>query len=347
MREMFRHRTKTVTFATALLAASSLLSRVLGLVRDRLLAGRFGAGAELDIYFSAFRIPDFVYAILIVGGITAAFLPVFSDYFKKQDGHKNDEEWSDQALEFVNNLLNSLLVFLVIVCGILVIAAPVIAKFIVPGFSPEHRALAVALTRIMFLSPILFGLASIFSGILQYFDKFLVYSLCPILYNLGIIFGIIFLVPVFGTYGLALGVVLGAFLYFGIQIPAIMTSGFRYRWLFNFWHPGIKRIFKLTLPRIIGTASDQINLLILTAIASTLVSGSITIFNFSNGLQYFPVAIVGLSFAISSFPVFSRFLANGQKKEFLNNFSLTFRQIIYFIIPTALILFILHIPVSE
>lgn len=348
---IFNSRSKTVTFAAFILAVSALISRILGLVRDRLLASNFGAGEELDIYFAAFRIPDFVYGILIVGGITAAFLPVFSEYFKEKENsvssdleNKNTEqnEWNEQGLEFINNVLNCFFILLIAVCGILAIFTPFIAKLIIPGFSEENSALTIQLTRIMFLSPILFGLSSIFSGVLHYFNKFFAYALAPILYNLGIIFGILFLVPIFGIFGLIYGVVLGAFFHLLIQIPAVLNTGFKYRPVFNFKSRGIMKIFKLMLPRTIGTAAYQINLIVITAIASTLTAGSIAIFNFSNNLYYFPIGLIGVSFAVSAFPVFSKFLINGQRKEFLENFSASIRQILFFIVPISFLIFLLR-----
>ena len=328
---IFNSQTKTVTFAAVLLAGSVLISRLLGLFRDRLLAGTFGAGEELDIYFAAFRIPDFVYGILIMGGISAVFLPVFSEYFKKNP----EEGW-----RLANNVLNCFLILLILLCGILAIFTPWLIKFVTPGFSPEQKALAVSLTRIMFLSPILFGLSSVFSGILHYFNRFLVYSLAPILYNLGIIFGILFLFPIFGLRGLAYGVILGAFVHWLWQIPAAKSSGFKYLPTFNFKSPRLLKIFKLMIPRTIGAAGYHINLIIITAIASTLAAGSIAIFNFSNNLQYLPIGLVGASFAIASFPVLSRAWANGAKADFLENFSSVFRQILFLIIPISILVFL-------
>jgi len=333
IRRIFNSQTKTITFAAFLLAASILISRILGLIRDRILAGRFGAGSELDIYFAAFRIPDFVYGILIMGGITAVFLPVFSEYFKK-----NEEE----AWQLTNNTLNCFLVFLIAICSILAIFTPFLINFITPGFSPEQKSLAVVLTRIMFLSPILFGLSSVFSGILHYFNRFLIYSLAPILYNLGIIFGILYLYPLFGLSGLAYGVILGAFFHWIIQVPAAKLSGYKYRFTFNFKYPGLMKMFRLMIPRTIGAAAYHINLIVITAIASTLVAGSIAVFNFSNNLQYFPIGIIGSSFAIASFPALSRAWAGGLKEEFLSNFSSTFRQILFLITPISLLIFLLR-----
>lgn len=331
--KIFNSQTKTITFAAILLGFSALASRILGLIRDRLLAGRFGAGSELDIYFAAFRIPDFVYGILIMGGIAAVFLPIFSEYFKKNP---------NQGWKLTSNVLNCFLILLVFICLILAIFAPFLINLVAPGFSAENKALTVVLTRIMFFSPVLFGLSSVFSGILHYFNKFLVYSLAPILYNLGIIFGILFLVPIFNLYGLAFGVILGAFFHLAIQIPAARNSGFSYQPLFNFKFPGLKKIFKLMIPRTIGAAAYHLNLIVITAIASTLTVGSIAIFNFSNNLQYFPIGIIGVSFALASFPALSRNWAQGQKEKFLENFSLTFRQILFLIVPICLLIFLLR-----
>jgi len=342
LKRIFYSQTKTITFAAFILAVSALISRILGLIRDRLLAGHFGAGSELDIYFAAFRIPDFVYGLLIAGGITAAFLPVFAEYFEGGKEKEPGSEWSKKALDLTNNVLNCFLLLLILVCSILAIFTPFIVKFIIPGFSPENRALTINLTRIMFLSPIFFGLSSIFSGILHYFNRFLSYSLAPILYNLGIIFGILFLVPIFGIFGLIYGVIIGALFHLLIQIPAAKVSGYHYKPIFNLKSPGLRKIFRLMIPRTLGTAAYQINLIVVTAIASTLIAGSITVFNFSNNLHYFPIGLIGISFAISSFPAFSRTLANGQKKEFLESFSSSFRQILFLVVPISLLVFLLR-----
>jgi len=333
MNRFFNSQTKTVTAAAGILAISALISRVLGLIREWLLASTFGAGSNLDVYFAAFRIPDLVYNVLIAGGIVVAFLPLFSEYFAKN---------KKEAWQFTNNVLNIFLFFLIFLCLVLFIFTPSLMKLIAPGFNLEQAGLAILLTRLMFLSTIFFGLSAIFSGILQYFNRFLVFSLCPVLYNLGIIAGIIFLSPTFGIFGVAIGVVAGAFFHFVIQIPSAANCGFRYRPIFNFKDPGIKKAFKLMIPRTLGMAANQINLIVITAIASTLVSGSIAIFNFANNLQYFPIGIIGVSFAVAAFPAFSRAWAENKKGEFIKNFSSLFRQVLYLIIPTSCLIFILR-----
>lgn len=333
LKRILNSQTKTITFAAGLLAVSALLSRILGLLRDRLLAGSFGAGQDLDVYFVAFRIPDFVYGTLIMGGVSVIFLPVLTEYFKKseQDG------W-----QLVNVVLNCFLIMLAVFCGILAIFTPWLIRLIAPGFSAEQKDLAVSLTRIMFLSPVFFGLSSIFSGVLHYFNRFLAYSIAPIFYNLGIIFGIIFLAPTFGVIGLAYGVILGAFLHWVIQIPAAKASGFRYMPVFNFRYPGLLKIFRFMAFRAVGASVYNINLIFITAIASTLSAGSIAVFNFANNLQHFPIGIIGASFAMASFPALSRAWVNGAKEEFLQNFSSAFRQILFLVVPISLLTFFLR-----
>ncbi len=331
--KLFNSQSKTVTFAAALLGVSVLISRFLGLIRDRLLAGRFGAGEELDIYFAAFRIPDFVYGILIMGGVAAVFLPVFSQYFKEEE---------KKAWQFTSNLLNCFLLLLILVCGILFLLTPWLVRLIAPGFSAESRQLTVALTRIMFLSPIFFGLSSVFSGVLHYFNRFLAYSIAPVLYNLGIIFGILFLVPLFGLYGLAYGVILGALFHLLIQLPAAKNCGYKYLSLLNFKNFGLMKVFRLMVPRTVGSAAYHVNLIVITAIASTLAAGSIAIFNLANNLQYFPIGLIGVSFSIAVFPALSRNWAAGLKEDFLQVFSSTFRQILFLIVPISLLVFILR-----
>jgi len=334
----FNSQTKTISGAAGILAITALISRLLGLVRDRLLASTFGAGSDLDVYFAAFRIPDFVYNILIAGGVIVVFLPLFSEYFLKD---------KKEAWDFANNVLNVFLFFLVLISLGISIFAPILVKIITPGFNPQQISLTSLLTRILFLSPILLGLSSIFSGVLQYFNKFLAYSLAPVLYNLGIIVGIIFLAPASGILGVTLGVILGAFLHMVIQIPSAINSGFWYKPTFNLKDPKIKKVFSLMIPRTLGVAAPQINLMVVTAIASGLPAGAISIFTFANNLQQFPLGLIGIPFAIAAFPALSQDWAAQRKDEFIKKFSLTFRKILFLIIPISFLIFILKNQIVE
>ena len=333
LNKIFNSQTKTLTRGALIIGVSYFFSAVLGLIRDRLLVGHFGAGLELDVYFAAFRIPDFVYNILILGGLIVAFLPLFAEYFPRN----KVETW-----QMTNYILNAFLIFILAISFILFLLTPWFIKWLFPGFGPAHYKLAVPLIRLLFLSPIFFGISNLLSGILQYFQRFFIYSLTPILYNLGIIFGILFLTPHFGIFGVGLGVVFGAFLHMAIQIPTARNCGLSYKFLLDFKYPAIKRIFKLMVPRVFGVAAQQINLIIITAIASTISAGSIVIFSISNNFQGLPVGVIGASFAVAVFPTLSRFFAENRKKEFLENFSSIFRQILVFVIPISILIFLLR-----
>jgi len=328
-------KTKTLASSALLLAVSGLLSRFLGLFRDNLLANLFPK-SQTDIYFAAFRAPDFLYGILIISGVSAAFLPVFAKRFKE-----NPQE----AKNLANSVLTFFLVALVLISLLLIVFAPNLVNLIAPGFNPQQKVLTTQLTRIMFLSPILLGISAIFSSILQCFSLFFAFALAPILYNLGIIFGILVFTPVFGLKGLAFGVILGAFLHLSIQLPPLFRAGFIPHFSFRSKVAGLKRVFILMAPRVLGAAAYQINLIVITAIASTLSSGSISVFSFSNNLQSVLIGLVGVSFATAVFPMLSKAFAAQDRKRFLKNFSSAFSQIIFLIIPLSSLLFLLRAQV--
>ena len=332
IKKILNSRTKTVTFGAILLAFFGFLSRILGLFRDNLLANLLEK-QQADIYFAAFRIPDFVYGIFITGGIVAAFLPVFANFYKKD---------KKEAQILTNNVLSAFLIILLFVCSVLIILTPSLVNLIVPGFGIEQKKLVCVLTRIMFLSPVVLGLSSIFGSLLQYFNLFVALSLAPIFYNLGIIFGILVLLPIFGMVGLAYGVIVGAILHFLIQIFPILKLGFRPSFFLNLHHPGLRKIFSLMLPRTIGIACSHINLIVITSIASTLGVGSIRIFNFANNLQGVVIGLFGVSFSTAVFPVLSRLWAQGNKKEFLSNLYSVFSQILFWVIPCSVLAFVLR-----
>ncbi|OGF23749.1 murein biosynthesis integral membrane protein MurJ [Candidatus Falkowbacteria bacterium RIFCSPLOWO2_12_FULL_45_13] len=332
----------SITMAALLVGGSSLISRFLGIFRDRILAGQFGAGDTLDIYYAAFRVPDLIFNLLILGALSAGFIPIFTSLIngplqkvRSLFGDRYKEAW-----ELTSNVLNILTVGLIILCGLGVIFAPQIMKLITPGFNQEKMALTINLSRIMFLSPIFLGISSVCGGVLQSFKRFFVYSLSPIFYNIGIIIGALFLAPSWGIYGLAWGVCLGALAHLLIQLPALIQLGFKYKLSFNFRSEKVMKIWLMMVPRTMSLAISQLNLLVITIIASTLASGSLAVFNLANNLQSFPVGIFGISFAIAAFPAMSA--AAFDKKILVKDLSLTVRQILFFIIPATVILLALR-----
>ena len=333
IQKFLNSETKSISSASLILAISYLLSAVLGLFRDLLLAGTFGAGNELDIYYTAFTVPDFIALILIFGAISAAVIPIFSSYLLKS---------KEEAFKYVSTLLNVFLGFLIIICVILIFLTPFIISLIAPGFSGEKREMAVLLMRIMFLSPIILGASNMISGILQVFHRFLVTALAPLMYNLGIIIGILFFVPKFGLAGLAWGVVFGGILHLSIQLPAFFFSGFRYKPDFNFKDPGVLKTIKLMVPRSLGLGAGQLNTIATTAIASTLMAGSIAVFNLANNLSSILVNAIAVSVSTASFPSMSIAFLKEDGEDFLRKFSGIFRQIIFLTLPISILLLILR-----
>lgn len=336
IQKFLNSETKSISSASLILAASYLLSSLLGLARDRLLAGTFGAGNELDVYYSAFTVPDFVAMILIFGAIAAAVIPIFSSYLLRS---------KEEAFRYLSTLMNVFLGFLIIVCVILIFSTPFLISFIAPGFSGEKKELAVLMMRIMFLSPILLGASNMISGILQVFNRFMVTALAPLLYNIGIIIGILFFVPFFGLPGLAWGVVLGAAMHLAVQLPALFMSGFKYKFDFNFMDPGVIKTIKLMVPRSLGLGATQLNTIATTAIASTLMAGSIAVFNLANNLSMMMVSAIAVSVSTASFPAMSMAFLKNEKGEFLKKFSSIFRQMIFLALPISILLLILRAQV--
>lgn len=345
IKNIFKKRTSGITAAAILVGVFSLFSRVLGLFRDRILAGQFGAGEILDVYYSAFRVPDLIYNLLILGALSAGFIPIFSGLIKKMKGNNDfyfcySKNENKEAWNLVSNILNTLIIVLLFFSIIGLIFSPQLINLITPGFSPELKKSAVLLTRIMFFSPLFLGISSLLGGVLQSFKNFLMFSLAPIFYNLGIIAGAVFLVPILGISGLAWGVVLGSFLHMIIQIPSVKVLGFKWKFFINLRDKNLLKIFKMMIPRTLSLAISQINLLVVTIIASTLTAGSLTVFNFANNLQSFPIGIFGISFAVAAFPALSSAAFNN--KKLIKSFSYTLRQILFFIIPSTILLITLR-----
>ncbi|MFA6383489.1 MAG: murein biosynthesis integral membrane protein MurJ [Parcubacteria group bacterium] len=327
---------ESVISAAFIITVAGVASNILGLFRDRFLASTFGAGDTLDVYYAAFRIPDLIYNLLILGALSAAFIPVFTGLISKD---KNDEAW-----QLANGIANLAILSIIGVSLLFAIFAPFLMELITPGFPAEKMDSVVLFTRIMFLSPLFLGISGIMGGILSSMKRFLIYSIAPLLYNLGIIFGILVFVRFWGPIGLAWGVVLGAFLHMLFQYLAAKNLGFKYQWtILKSWRdPNVRRVMKLMLPRMTGIAINQVNLMVITIFASTLAAGSLAIFNFSTNLQSVPLSVFGLSFAIAVFPALSTFAARGEKDKFVRAFSETFRQILFFIIPLSVFMLVLR-----
>lgn len=335
---IFLRRQTNILSAAFVIMVTVLVSRLLGLLRDRLLAGRFFSGSEwqLDVYFAAFRLPDMIFQLLVIGALSAAFIPVFSEYLEKD---------KNEAHLVASSIINIVLTFFILLGLLIFVFAPQLCKLIAPSFSPEKIALMSSLTRLMLFAQAFFCVSNFLTGVIQSNQRFLVPALAPIAYNLGIIFGIIFLTPSFGIYGPTFGVVIGALLHFLVQLPLALKLGFSYiptAWEFS--HPGVKEIVRLMLPRTLALAISQIESTVAVFLATSLTAGSLTIFYFAQHLMNLPVGIFGATIGQAALPTLSQNTAKKDWEEFKKTFLSSFFQILYLVLPASAILLILRVP---
>lgn len=319
--------------AALILAASSILSAIFGLFRDRLLASHFGAGQPLDIYYASFKIPDFIYITSLSIVSVNVLIPFFLEKVSVS---------AESAKKFMDAILSFFAVVVFLIATIAFFLAPYLSSLLAPGFSEQARSEFIALTRILLLSPVFLGVSNLLSSVIQSYNRFFIYALSPIFYNVGIVFGIVFLMPSWGLRGVAAGVVLGALMHAFIQIPAIIKLGFM---PYPTWKINFKEIWKvaaLSFPRTIGLGLNQIILMFITAFASLLGAGSIAVFNLSFNLQSVPMSVIGMSYSVAAFPTMARLFVDNKRKEFLSYAVAAVRQIIFWSIPLSVLIIVLR-----
>jgi len=341
IRSALANTSSSATWAAALLGVASLASRFLGMLRDRLLSGEFGAGAELDAYYAAFRAPDLMFGLFVGGAISAGFIPVFTRYVTKDSG----ERMGEAANRFASRIISVLGAGLAFFSVVGIAGAGWLVPLYTSGFESEYQQVAISLTRIMFVAIFFLGLSSVMSGILQTYKRFVVYSLAPIVYNLGIIIGVLFLAAPFGIYGIAVGVCVGAFFHMAIQLVSVLRLGFRFSWLFDWREDGMREISRMMLPRATSLALEHVNLIILTGVASTLGVGSVAVFSLAFNLQSLPIGVLGVSFAVASFPFIAELAERGDTDGVKREFSKIVRTVMYLIIPATVAMLLLRAQV--
>lgn len=324
---------------TLLLGLSAFFSRIIGVYRDHLLAKTFGATAgtgiyDLDVYYAAFRIPDLTYTLLVLGVVSAAFIPIFTQYKKK---HQMQEAWA-----FASSVFHLLLMVVLGLTILLYGLAPYLAPLIAPGFSAEQLELMTQVMRILLWSPLIFSASAVLVALQDSFKAFFLRSLAPLFYNAGIILGILYFAPEFGVGGVAAGVVIGAGLQLLIQLPSLKWIGFKYQPVLGYKRADVRKAFKLIIPRILGLSLTQLTLIINTLIASFLITGSITIFYLADNLQAIPLGLIGLAFAITSFATLSELADEPTPEKFAAELRRVMGQVLFLILPATVGLYLIH-----
>lgn len=329
-------RQASILSAAFVIMTAYAASGVLGLFRNRLLAHYFFSGREreLDAYFAAFVLPDTIFQLLILGALSAAFIPVFTEYLKKN----KEEAWHIAGA----SMTNIFLLFSAIAAILFLFAEPA-SRMLAPNFGRDQILLTANLTRIMLGAQFFFALSAFMTGILQSHHRFLLPAIAPVFYNLGIIAGILLLTPVIGIYGAAVGVVFGAAMHVVIQLPLAVKLGYRPRPIFDLRHPAVERIKRLMPARAATLAVDQLERVLAVTLTSALSAGTLTLFNFARQLYVLPISLFGSTVGQASFPTLSH--AHDQKNdEFVRVVSSTLLQIVFFTLPAAILLLVLRIP---
>lgn len=321
----------SVFSAAGIIMLMIVASRVLGLVRQRVLANYFPA-SDLSLFFAAFRLPDLIFEVLVFGTFASAFIPVFSKALK-EDGQ---EVWG--IASSVANL--GLLIFLGMALVVIVFANQ-LYSLIAPGFGPESRDTIVLLSRILFAAQGFFVVSYVLTAVLESSRRFLVPAVAPLFYNLGIILGTVIFSSRLGLLGPTVGVVIGAASHALIQLPLAIRLGFRFSWKIKI-NEEVKKIGRLALPRVIEVSFLQVAKSVELFLASVITTASYTYFTFGNSLQLLPVGLFGTSIAKAALPMLSR--QADSRKEFKKTLFNALYQAVFLALPVAVVLIVLRIP---
>lgn len=326
---------QSVGVAALAISVAYLASRLLGLVRDRLIAANFGVSHVVDAYVAAFTLPDLLFTLLITGAFAVAFIPVASEYLEKDE---RDEVW---------RIASALLVVLALATGILSLVAafftePLMRHVFARGFDEERLQLTIDLTRILLATPALFAISSVLGSLQQSFNRFSVFALSSVVYNLGIITGIMLLAPHLGIYGVAYGAVIGAASQALLQVAGLRGLGFSFKPSLGFRRPGVRKVIRLMIPRGLDQAAGQLNYVIEKIVGTYLGFGALTAFYFADNLKNVPMALLGSAVATAAFPRMAATAARGERQNLIEAYVTTARFILFLAIPAAIIAVLLR-----
>jgi len=308
-------------------------SQLLALVRDRLLAHQFGAGAELDLYYAAFRIPDLLYVLFASTLSVYVLIPFVSSRIKGDD--------ASEARVLLSQIFTGFVLVYTLLALLVFISAPLFVPWLFPGLQSQSHELT-SVMRILLLQPLFLGISSLLGVITQLGHRFILYAISPLLYNIGIIIGISVLYPLFGLNGLAYGVVLGAIGHMLVQVPLIRSGSLAFWFTTVISWSTLAQILKMSIPRAFTLALGQLTILALISLASVMETGSVSVFQFAFNLQSVPLAIIGASYSIAAFPYLSDLYAQKKMEAFGLHVISALRHIIFWSVPAIALLIVLR-----
>ena len=288
------HLARNVIMVGACFAMASLL----GMVRNIVIASQFGIGADLDVYYAAFKVPELLFTVVAGGALVTAFLPVLAEYIAGDD---NDGAW--RLASAVTNIV-------VLVAGALSVLAALLAPWLIrwvvaPGFAPEMQAETAVLMRIILVSTVLFAVSSIHNSVLNGFQHFLWPALAPVMYPIGIIAGALWFTPMWGVRGLAAGAVLGSAMHLAIKIPGLVRYGFQWKPVLDIRTQSMRRVGVLMAPRVLDLGIFHLTFLVTANLASRLTEGSVSALEWGWNFVQLPETMIGTAFGLVAFPTLS------------------------------------------
>ena len=321
----------SVSSAATLIAGTSIIGLILGIVRTNLLNANFNHFST-GAYFAAFKIPDFIFYTLAAGALSVAFIPVLAD--KLTAGQRQ------QAWRLTSSVLNLISLVMLVVCLVLIaFPRPILEHLIVPGFSDRQLDVAAQIMRLVSINPLIFAISSLFASCQQVFGRFFFTAVAPLLYNLAIIASIYLFKDSMGIVGLGVGVALGAVGYLVFMAAGMIHLRFRYRPLIDFSMPEFKSVVKLLPARSLDQGLTYLNGIIQTRFASGISIHAVT--NFENALLLYnaPVSLIGWAIGTAAFPHFAKRLAQGRPDLFKREFLVVLRMMIWLSIPVVIVSF--------
>ena len=334
-------RTSAATLARAglIVAATYLVARILGYVRVLIIGTTFGAGADLDAFFAAFRIPDLIFQLVAAGAVASAIVPLVAGLLATGE--------QARAWRVVSTIANLMLVALVVLALVAFVVAEPLVAAITPGFDAAGLAKTVDLTRIMLVAPILLALGAVATSALNADRRFGASAVAPILYNLAIIGGAVLLSGPFGVTGLAIGVVAGSFGHLVVQLPALARAGFRYVPRIDLSDEQARRALTLMGPRVLGLGVTQITFVVMTSLASNLGAGAISAYTIAFALLQIPLGVIGIPLGIVIFPSLSREIAIGRTSNYVELLTRSLRILIFVMLPITALAMVLRLQIVE
>lgn len=328
----------SILSAAFVIAFTYGISMILGILRDRILVAKFYlcCSQQLDTYIASFRIPDTIFQLIVVGALSSAFIPIFSEKLTKD---------KNEANVLASSLINLLFVVFFVLCVVVYFLAGTFSKLIAAGFSPSQLQLMAGITRLMLLAQMFFLVSNFFSAMIQSQQRFLIPSLSPVVYNLGIIFSVIMLSSSWGIWAAPAGVVMGAFLHLLIQLPLVIRLGFKYSFIFNWKNSSVRRVFKMMVPRTLALAASQVEMNYAVFLMSSFSAGSVTIYNLAHKLADLPVRLLGTSVGQAALPILSLQRARDKKEEFKQTLNRSLNQIFYLAFPATALFVVMRLQI--